>query len=178
MPSISRSVKLLNFWYTRHSGATRGVYIFVYSERMVGMATGTSEAKNVARRYVEVVWNEGDIKEIDEVLTDHQMYHDPTGDGEEPLSEFKEFIQGYRQAFPDLQLDVDRYIAEGDFVAFWGRATGTHEGQFMGIEPTGNRIDIVGINVVRVEDGKITERWANFDIFGLFQQLGYDPLNR
>lgn len=143
---------------------------------MVSMATGTSEAKDVARRYVEVVWNEGHIEDMDEILTDHQVYHDPTGDGEEPLSEFKEFIQGYHQAFPDLQLDVDRYIAEDDYVAFWGRATGTHEGAFMGLEPTGNQIDIMGINIIRVENGKIAERWANFDIFGMLRQLGHDPL--
>ena len=143
---------------------------------MVGMATGTSEVKDVARRYVEVVWNEGDVKETDEILTDQQVYYDPTGDEEEPLSEFKQFIQGYRQAFPDFQMEVDRYIAEGDFVAFWGRARGIREGQFMGIEPTGNCIDIAGINVIRIEDGKIAERWVNFDIFGMLRQLGHDPL--
>ncbi|GAA0254177.1 ester cyclase [Haladaptatus pallidirubidus] len=140
------------------------------------MTTGESNPKEVAHRYVEVVWNDGNTEEMDEILTDHQVYHDPTGDGEEPLSEFKEFIQGYHQAFPDLQFAVDDYIAEDNLVSFWGRATGTHEGPFMGIEPTGNRIDIMGINVVRVEDGKIAERWANFDIFGMFQQLGQNPL--
>ncbi|WP_313695293.1 ester cyclase [Halorarum halobium] len=82
-----------------------------------------------------------------------QRYHDPTGDGEEPLSEFKQFIRGYHEAFPDLTLAVDRYIAEDDLVSIWGRATGTHEGPFMGIEPTGNQIDVMVISVVRVEDG-------------------------
>lgn len=140
------------------------------------MVTGKPDPKDVARRYVETVWNEGNVEEMDEVLTEHQVYHDPTGDGEEPLSEFKAFIRGYHRAFPDLQFAVDDYIAEGDLVSFWGRATGTHEGRFMGIEPTGNRIDIMGINVVRVEDGKVAERWANVDIFGMLKQLGRDPL--
>lgn len=53
--------------------------------------------------------------------------------------------------------------------------TGTNEGAFMGLEPTGNEIDIMGIGVVRVEDGKVAERWANFDLFGMFRQLGVDP---
>ncbi|AHG02406.1 hypothetical protein HALLA_21105 (plasmid) [Halostagnicola larsenii XH-48] len=141
------------------------------------MAHRESDPKEVARRYVEVVWNEGNIEEMDEVLTEQQVYHDPTDDGEEPLSEFKEFVQGYHRAFPDLSFSVDRYIAEGDLVSFWGQATGTHQGSFMGIEPTGNRIDLMGINVVRVIDGKVAERWANFDIFGMLQQLGRDPLS-
>ncbi|WP_101296098.1 ester cyclase [Halegenticoccus soli] len=82
------------------------------------LSLGGSIPKEVARRYVEVVWNRGDINAMDEILTAHQLYHDPTGDAEEPLSEFKDFIQGYRQAFPDLHLKVDRYIAEGDSVTF------------------------------------------------------------
>lgn len=140
------------------------------------MTSSELDPKEVARRYVEVAWNDGDVDAMDEVLTEHQVYHDPAGDGEEPLSEFKQFIQGYHQAFPDLHFAVDTYIAEGDLVSFWGRTTGTHEGPLMGIEPTGNRIDIMGINVVRVEDGKVAERWANFDLFGMLQQLGHDPM--
>ncbi|MFC6823942.1 ester cyclase [Halopelagius fulvigenes] len=140
------------------------------------MATENTDPKEVARRYVEVVWNEGNVGAMDDILTERQVYHDPTDDGAEPLSEFKEFIRGYHRAFPNLDFTVDRYIAEGDLVAFWGRATGTHEGSFMGIEPTGNRIDIMGINVVRIEDGKVAERWANFDIFGMLSQLGHDLL--
>lgn len=141
------------------------------------MTTKKADPKEIARRYVEVVWNEGYTDEMDAVLTDHQIYHDSTGDGEEPLSEFKQFIHGYREAFPDLYLDVDRYITEDDIVVFWGRVEGTHEGLFMGIDSTGNSIGIMGINVVRVENGKIAERWANFDIFGLLQQLGFDPMD-
>lgn len=120
------------------------------------MTSSVPDPKEIARRYVEVARNDGDV--------------------EEPLSEFKGFIQGYHQAFPDLHFAVDAYIAEGDLVSFWGRTTGTHEGSLMGLEPTGNRIDIMGINTVRVEDGKVAERWANFDLFGMLQQLGHNPL--
>ena len=131
--------------------------------------------KAVAREYVERVWNEGDIEGMDEVLTKDQLYHDPTFDGAEDVAELKEFVRNYREAFPDLRYEVEEYIAEGDKAAFWGRMTGTHEGAFMGLEPTGNEIDIMGIGVVRVEDGKVAERWANFDLFGMFRQLGVDP---
>lgn len=142
------------------------------------MTSGNQNYKDIARRYVEAMWNEGEVDTMDDVLTEHQVYHDPTGSGEEPLSEFKEFISGYHETFPDLHFEVGRYIQEDDYVAFWRRMTGTHEGTFMGIESTGQSINIMGINVVRIGSGKIAERWANFDIFGLLQQLGYDPLDR
>lgn len=121
------------------------------------------------------MWNEGNVDGMDEILTTDQLYHDPTSDGAEDLEEFKQFIRGYREAFPDLRYEVEEYIAEGDKTAFWGRVTGTHEGPFMGVKPTGNEFDIMGIGVVRVEDGKVAERWANFDLFGMFQQLGISP---
>lgn len=139
------------------------------------MPSTDEQTKQVTRRYVEEAWNEGNVDGMDEILTAHQLYHDPTFDGAEELEEFKGFIRGYREAFPDLHYEVEEYIAEGDKAAFWGRVTGTHEGTFLGAEPTGNEIDIMGIGVVRVEDGKIAERWANFDLFGMFRQLGIDP---
>lgn len=139
------------------------------------MVGDTEETKRIARRYVETVWNEGNVAEMDELLTVDQVYHDPMADGEEELDEFKAFIRQYRTAFPDLRYDVDEYVADGDKAAFWGRVTGTHEGPFMGTEPTSNEIDIMGIGVVRVEDGKVAERWANFDLFGMIQQLGIHP---
>ncbi|WP_222913231.1 ester cyclase [Natrinema sp. SYSU A 869] len=142
------------------------------------MQSDEQDLKEIARRYVEAAWNEADVDTMEDVLTEQQVYHDPTGSGEEPLSEFKSFILGYHETFPDLHFEVDRYIQEDDYVAFWGQVTGTHEGPFMGIEPTGETIDIMGINVVRVKDGKVAERWANFDLFGILQQIGHDPLGR
>ncbi|MFC6724004.1 ester cyclase [Halobium palmae] len=119
--------------------------------------------------------SQGNVDGIDEILTPNQLYHDPMSDGTEELEEFKGFIRSYREAFPDLRYEVEEYIAEGDKAAFWGRVTGTQEGTFMGVEPTGNEIDIMGIGVIRVEDGRVAERWANFDLFCMFQQLGIDP---
>ncbi|WP_306055478.1 ester cyclase [Natronococcus wangiae] len=139
------------------------------------MTLDGERTKQIARKYVEDAWNEGNTGRMDDVLTKDQLYHDPTVDGAEGLEEFKRFIRDYRNAFPDLRYDVEEYIVEGDKAAFWGRVTGTHEGTFMGLEPTGNEIDIMGIGVVRVEDGKVAERWANFDLFGMFQQLGIAP---
>ena len=75
-------------------------------------------------------------------------------------------------AFPDLQMNVEDMIAEGDKVVARVRMSGTHQGEFMGIDPTGNRVEISGIDILRVADGKIVEHWGNFDDLGMMQQLG------
>ena len=140
------------------------------------MTAQETRNEEIARRYAEEVWGEGNVDVMDDLLAEDQIYHDPTFSGTEHVDEFKEFIRGYHETFPDLRFDIEGMIAEDDTVAFWGRASGTHEGEFMGIPPTGNRIDVMGINVVRIEDGRIAERWANLDLFGMLRQLGVDPL--
>lgn len=140
------------------------------------MAAENDHNKEIARRYAEEVWGEGNIDMMDELLAEDQIYHDPTFSGTEPVDEFKEFIRQYHTTFPDLQFEVEGIITEADMVAFWGLASGTHEGKFMNIPPTGNEIDVMVITIVRIENGKIAERWANLDLFGLLQQLDIDPL--
>jgi len=75
-------------------------------------------------------------------------------------------------AFPDFAMTVDDTIVEGDKVVIRVRATGTHQGEFMGIPPTGNRIEVPLIDIMRVRDGKIAEHWGVMDGGVMMQQLG------
>lgn len=75
-------------------------------------------------------------------------------------------------AVPDLTDAIDMVVAEGDTVAVRYTTTGTHEGEFRGIEPTGTEVEITSMAVVRIEDGELVEWWNHPDRFGLFQQLG------
>jgi len=73
-------------------------------------------------------------------------------------------------------MTLDELVAEGDLVAMRATHRGTHEGPFMGIEPTGTEIETKWMVFVRIEDGKAVERWMQGDILGLMQQLGaVDP---
>ena len=81
----------------------------------------------------------------------------------------------YLSALPDLQFTIDGQLAEGDQVATRWTSSGTHEGELMGIGPTGNRVTIEGIVIHRLADGKIQEGWWNWDTMGLMQQLGAIP---
>jgi steroid delta-isomerase-like uncharacterized protein len=78
-------------------------------------------------------------------------------------------------AFPDLQRPVEDLVAEGDKVVARWRSTGTHQGDFQGMAPTGKRIETTGITIFRVADGRIVEEWSESDMLGMLQQIGAIP---
>lgn len=84
----------------------------------------------------------------------------------------KSIFEEYIAAFPDIRYDVDAIVAEDDLVAVFTTTTGTHEGEFRGISPTGNTVVVQEGGLVRVEDGKIVDLRPQVDMFGLFEQLG------
>jgi steroid delta-isomerase-like uncharacterized protein len=83
----------------------------------------------------------------------------------------KRFFEMFRDAFPDVTVAIDELVADGDRVAVATTVTGTHEGELMGIEPTGRRVSVTGIDIVRVVDGRIVEHRGLTDIVGLMRQL-------
>jgi predicted ester cyclase len=83
----------------------------------------------------------------------------------------KHFFTMFRDAFPDVTVEIDEILAEGDRVAVATTFTGTHDGELMGVAPTGRRVSVTGIDIVRVADGKIAEHRGLTDIVGLMRQL-------
>src|SRR5581483_8359871 len=86
-----------------------------------------------------------------------------------------ELIGGYRRAFPDLTFTVHEQLVDGDRVASRWTATGTHEGEFGGIAPTGRRATVGGISVVRFDGGRVKSVWTMWDVHGLLTQLREAP---
>lgn len=136
----------------------------------------SEENKALARRFFEA-WNEGDLDAFDEVMAPDAVGHDP----QDPFGaqtgpeNAKQLASMYREAFPDVHFTVDQQIAEGDLVVSRWTATGTHEGELMGIPGTGKQSTITGISIDRVEGGQIVEGWTNWDTLGMMQQLGLVP---
>ena len=135
------------------------------------------ENKTIVRRINEEVWNKGDLDVIDELIADDavisvvgapQEIRGPAG--------FREFVTMYRTAFPDLRITVDEQIGEGDVVVNRWTATGTHEGELMGIAATGKQATTSGVNINRISGGKLVQGWGLFDQLGLLQQIGAVPV--
>ena len=78
-------------------------------------------------------------------------------------------------AFPDLRVTEADKVAEKDKVAFRWMMSGTHESEFMGVAPTGKRVSVMGMDVVRIEDGELLDYWGEFDVMGMLRQLGITP---
>jgi predicted ester cyclase len=84
-------------------------------------------------------------------------------------------VGAFRAAFPDLHVKNEDVIVEGDKVVARWTARGTHNGMLMNILPTGRQATLKGIDILRIEGGKIVERWGEFDALGMLHQLGVIP---
>ena len=129
------------------------------------------ENKTLVQRWFSEVWNEGRADAIDEMLADDAVVHG-LGADLHGSAEFKHFHSAYRNAYPDVTIDVDDLIAEGDMVAVRWSAIGTHRGDGLGFPATGRRAQFTGMVFVRIKDGRLVEGWNNFDQLGMLQQLG------
>jgi len=116
--------------------------------------------------------NSGDLDALDDVMSPDVVDHDPAPDQGAGPEGFKQFFTMMRSAFPDLHVEVEHLVADDENVAFAYRVTGTHEGDFQGIAPTGKRIAARGLQISRFADGRITERWGSSDEAGIMKQLG------
>jgi len=131
----------------------------------------SAENKSLVRRWFEDVWNKGDASAIDRLFAAHGTVYGLSAEMTGPTG-FKLFHAAYRDAFPDVRLELEDLIAEDDKVAFRWTATATHQGSGLGFAATGRKVRFTGMGIVRVQDGKLVEGWNNFDQLGLLQQLG------
>jgi steroid delta-isomerase-like uncharacterized protein len=135
----------------------------------------SEENKALARRIVEEVWNRGNVAIVDETFAPDYTEHNPRPGQEVGLDGYKSGVTMMRSAFPDLHLDLHDVIAEGDRVAIRYALRGTHEGDLMGVPPSGNSVSSDGMVFARVHDGQVVERWGVQDMLALLQQIGALP---
>jgi steroid delta-isomerase-like uncharacterized protein len=132
----------------------------------------SEQNKAVARRFLEI-FEEGNLDALDEILAEDAVDHDPYNPhGQEGLEGAKKTISMYREAFPDVSFEIEDQIAEGDLVVTRWTGTGTHEGELMGAQPTGQESSVTGITIDRIEDGKIVEGWTQWDVLGMMRNIG------
>jgi steroid delta-isomerase-like uncharacterized protein len=136
-----------------------------------------SSALEVARRFTDDAWNRRDLKALDRLLAPEFIDHDPLlpeqGTGREG---FLQTAAAFFSAFPDLHARNLELLEAGESVVLRWTAYGTHHGALKGIPPTGRRVRLKGVVVLRIAGGRIVERWGEFDALGLMRQLGMEMI--
>jgi steroid delta-isomerase-like uncharacterized protein len=129
--------------------------------------------KAIARRFLDELWNRGNFGLVAQLLaSDYDGHSSTVIRGPEGAMEF---VPRLRNAFPDFQFSILDQIAEGDKVATRWTIRGTHKGEFQGMPPTGKQIEMTGITIFRIANGKLIEGWTNEDVLGMLQELGAVP---
>jgi predicted ester cyclase len=134
-----------------------------------GMAPEANRA--VVLRYVDEVWNRHDLDAIDGLVSPDYVNHAATTE-EYRHGGGRQIWEWILSVFPDHRFDVEHIAADGDTVAVLGMMVGTHEGELMGIAPTGRRVVARQSHWFRVAEGRVAEHWAVRDDLGMLQQLG------
>ncbi len=134
----------------------------------------TEENQALVRRFFEELWNQGNLAVADELLSTDHVHHFSDEDIHGPDG-VKQLVNWLHTAFPDIHTSIDDVVAEGDKVAVRFTIRGLHQGEGMGIPPTGKRVVYTGIDIFRLAGGRIVERWGEVDSLGLMQQLGAIP---
>jgi steroid delta-isomerase-like uncharacterized protein len=137
--------------------------------------TDAAIAQNIAlvSRIWDEVWNSGDLEACVSIFSPDYVGHLPgmTAPVRGP-AEFRQLVDVYRTAFPDVHLSVEDVLGAQDRVVVRWVSRGTHLGPMMGMPPSGRKMEIMGISIFRIADGLVAEEWEGFDTMSMMQQLG------
>ena len=134
--------------------------------------TDTERNKDVVRSFIDALFTRGDLSAVDTYLTEDFVDHDPPMGVAPDREGFRAAAEMVRAGCPDWHSHLHRLVAENDIVVEHFTAGGTHRGDLLGVPPTGRRLTMPGINIFRLEDGRVAERWGRLDDLGILSQLG------
>jgi steroid delta-isomerase-like uncharacterized protein len=133
---------------------------------------------SVLKRWFEEVWNQGREEVIDELAAPDVVAHDLVDARGRRISGrevFHSFWHEFRATFPDIQIEVDDVLIDGEKELVRCTARGTHTGAAMGMTATHKPVQFKGMVMARIRDGQLVEVWENWDFLGMYQQLGAAP---
>jgi len=135
---------------------------------------GTKENKELVRKFWEVA-EKGDYDAFGDYITEDSIDHNPMPGQPPGLEGVKYIFKSLKAAMPDFSEEIVDMVAEGDKVVVQSISRGTHQGELMGIPPTGKKLQVDEIHIVRIKDGKMTDHWGLFDQAAMMAQLGVTP---
>jgi steroid delta-isomerase-like uncharacterized protein len=138
-------------------------------------AVSPEDNNALVRRFVDEVQSGGNTDLIDEICSAEFVNHSAPPGLPADREGIKILTAMFKGAFPDSYFSVEDMIAEGDKVVTRKTFHGTHEGEFMGIPPSGRTVNVSLIDIVRISDGRVVEHWSVGDNLGMMQQLGVIP---
>ena len=136
----------------------------------------TESNKAVVTDFIDGLFTKGDPSAVDTYLAEDFINHDPPFGVTPDREGMRAAGAMMRAAFPDWHSELHALVAEGDIVVERFTAGGTQEGEVMGIAPTGKTVSLPGINIFRLRDGRIVERWVRLDELAFLKQLGLRQL--
>lgn len=137
--------------------------------------TTSQENEKVVRRLTEEVWQNENFDVIDELVAEDYVLHDPS------MPEEIRGPDGYREmaemgaGIVDGEIEIDQMISTDDLVVSRWTQRGTHTGEIAGVEPTNEEVTITGIDISRVEDGKLVESWQEVNLLNMLMTIGAIP---
>ena len=130
--------------------------------------------KQLIRRFYTQVVGGGDYSSLDSVVAADYVAHNDAEGGRDP-DVVRTHLEAIRSTLPDFTIQIEDIFAEGDYVITRDAGRGIHLGEWMGIKPTGREVRLKGINIDRVERGRIAEHWGEADTIGMLVQMGVNP---
>ncbi len=142
----------------------------------IAQGTFTPEQNNaICRKMYSGAWNDGKLELLDQYIAPNGLDHSPLST-ETGTAGFKKIITTFRNAMPGLKMTIEDEIYNKDRVVHRWKVQGKHTGApLFGVPASGKEITLTGVSILRMENGKIAERWTNLDQFGLLSQLGVIP---
>ena len=133
------------------------------------MSTNVENKKLVETLCITVFQNH-DFSRLDEIMRDDYIQHNE--DVAQGKAGFKEFHEHFFEAMPDFNCTIKKIVSEDDIVMMYSNVTATHQGEWLGNPPTGNKLNFDTVDIFRIANGKITEHWDVADTMKLFTQVG------
>lgn len=135
----------------------------------------SQQNKEIVRRVYTEIQDTGNLAAIDPLFAPDVLVHDPFMGDVKGVEAYRQLTRLFQSAFPGHKTQLEIFVAEGDYVAIYHIHLAVHNGEFMGLPPTGKSIRVPGLELYRLQNGKIVEFWRHDDDAGLMRQLGMMP---